>query len=203
VRTLPEATSDGFQERVNAAASALLREGRMPTVSLIRARMPGGGSPNRVAPALQHWRLALADSLTGLSGSALDVLPPPVVELMEALWARALFEAHRVKADAPDSRDAQLVTATNAVRQIAARLEQREAQLDEALRSLDEQRARLDALIASAAAAPVREARSTRKLRSPPPRTHGRKRSGPKKPKRAAPAYRPRGSKKRVRRRSK
>src|SRR5271167_3172740 len=57
-----------IQSRVDAAAFALLREGKNPTVALVRDRM-GGGSPNRVAPALQKWRLGLAGQLDANAGS--------------------------------------------------------------------------------------------------------------------------------------
>src|SRR5271154_6446702 len=85
-----------IQSRVDAAAFALLREGKNPTVALVRDRM-GGGSPNRVAPALQNWRWGLAGQLDANAGSALEILPPGVLELVQALWSRALFEAHRVQ----------------------------------------------------------------------------------------------------------
>jgi hypothetical protein len=125
---------------VDAAAFALLREGKNPTVALVRDRM-GGGSPNLVAPALQKWRFALAGQLNANAGSALEVLPPGVLELVQALWSRALFEAHRVQADTTTSTaDAveQLGAAINALQTQAARLQQREAAVDRQLRELDE-----------------------------------------------------------------
>ena len=130
-----------IQSRVDAAAFALLREGKNPTVALVRARM-GGGSPNIVAPALQRWRFTLAAQLDANASSALEVLPPAVLELVQALWSRALFEAHRVRADAPSSLDAleQLNSAINELRDQAARLQEREASLDAQQRELDERR---------------------------------------------------------------
>jgi hypothetical protein len=135
---------DPLQARVDAAAFAVLREGRNPTVSLVRARM-GGGSPNVVAPALQRWRLTFAGQLDENAGSALEVLPPGVLELVQALWSRALFEAHRVRADARSTANAleQLNEAIHALRDRTARLEEREAALDAELRALDQQRRRL------------------------------------------------------------
>jgi hypothetical protein len=44
-----------MQSRVDAAAFALIRDGRNSTVSLVRAPI-GGASPNLVSPALQRWR---------------------------------------------------------------------------------------------------------------------------------------------------
>ena len=136
--------ADPLQARVDAAAFALLREGRNPTVSQVRARM-GGGSPNVVAPALQRWRLTFAGQLDENAGSALEVLPPGVLELVQALWSRALFEAHRVRADARSTSDAleQLNEAIHALHARTARLEEREATLDAELRALDQQRRRL------------------------------------------------------------
>jgi len=137
-------TIDPLQARVDAAAFALLREGRNPTVSLVRARM-GGASPNAVAPALQRWRLSFAAQLDENAGSALEVLPPGVLELVQALWSRALFEAHRVRADARSTADAleQLDEAIKALHERTARLEQREAALDEERRDLDQLRRQL------------------------------------------------------------
>jgi hypothetical protein len=124
--------ADPLQARVDAAAFALLRDGRNPIVSLVRARM-GGASPNPVAPALQRWRLTFAAQLGENAGSALEVLPPGVLELVQALWSRVLFEAHRVRADARSTADAleQLDEAIKALRERTASLEKREAALDE------------------------------------------------------------------------
>jgi len=128
-----------IQSRVDAAAFALLREGKNPTVALVRDRM-GGGSPNLVAPALQKWRFGLAGQLDANAGSALEILPPGVLELVQALWSRALFEAHRVQADTTTSTaDAveQLQAVIEALRTQAARLQQREEANDRQLRELD------------------------------------------------------------------
>jgi hypothetical protein len=122
----------------------LLREGRNPTVSLVRARI-GGGGPNVVAPALQRWRLTSAEQLDKNAGSALEVLPPGVLKLVQALWSRALFEAHRARADAHSTTDAleHLTEAINALHERTARLEEREVALDAEFRDLDQQRRRL------------------------------------------------------------
>lgn len=135
---------DPLQARVDAAAFALLREGRNPTVSLVRARM-GGASPNAVAPALQRWRLTFAAQLDENAGSALEVLPPGVLELVQALWSRALYEAHRVRADARSTVDAleQLDEAIKALHERTARLEKREAALDDERREFEHRRRRL------------------------------------------------------------
>jgi hypothetical protein len=163
--------ADPLQARVDAAAFALLREGRNPTVSQVRARM-GGGSPNVVAPALQRWRLTFAGQLDENAGSALEVLPPGVLELVQALWSRALFEAHRVRADARSTSDAleQLNEAIHALHARTARLEEREATLDAELRALDQQRRRLTLNDISATAPrarpkPPRAGRQTKKAR--------------------------------------
>lgn len=137
---------DPMQARVDAAAFTLLREGRNPTVSLVRERM-GGASPNVVAPALQRWRQTFAAQLDANTGSALEVLPPGVIELVQALWSRALFEAQRVRADAPSAAQSldRLNMAIADLRDQNARLQAREDQVDAQLRELDEQRHRLAA----------------------------------------------------------
>ncbi len=175
-----------LQARVDAAAFALLREGRNPTVALVRARM-GGGSPNVVAPALQRWRLTFAGQLDENAGSALEVLPPGVLELVQALWSRALFEAHRVRADARSSADAleQLNEAINALHDRTARLEKREVALDAELRNLERQRRRP---VARAKAA-TRPTGLGRRVKPPPSAPHAMKQ--PSKPKRSKPTALP------------
>ena len=166
-----------IQSRVDAAAFALLREGKNPTVALVRDRM-GGGSPNLVAPALQKWRWGLAGQLDANAGSALEILPPGVLELVQALWSRALFEAHRVQADTTTSTaDAveQLQGVIEALRTQAARLQQREEAVDRQLRELDE-RLRHVAVEETSLAHP------TAATRAPPRnRPHSRKASQPAK----------------------
>lgn len=121
----------GLQSRVDAAAFALLREGRNPTVAQVRARM-GGGSPNVVAPALQRWRLTFAGHLDQNAGSALEVIPPGVLEIVQALWSRALFEAHRVRDESRSAADAleELNALAAELRRRLAQMQEREAALD-------------------------------------------------------------------------
>ena len=168
------------QSRVDAAAFALLREGKNPTVALVRDRM-GGGSPNLVAPALQKWRFTLAAQLDANAGSALEILPPGVLELVQALWSRALFEAHRVQADtATSTADAveQLHATIMALRDQAARLQQREAAVDGQLRELDERLSRVAATEAAIARRTERKPAPRKSARSVRPST---KRRAPKK----------------------
>lgn len=108
-----------------------MREGRNPTVNAVRERM-GGGSPNVVAPALQRWRLAFAGRLSDNASSAAEVLPPGVQELVEALWSRALFEAHRVAAEThrADGAVEEMNAAIKALKAATARIERREALLE-------------------------------------------------------------------------
>lgn len=75
--------------RVEAAAFALLREGKNPAVAQVRERM-GGASPNAVAPALRRWRVTFAAQLQANAGAATDALPAGVLEILQALWSRAL-----------------------------------------------------------------------------------------------------------------
>ena len=164
-----------IQSRVDAAAFALLREGKNPTVALVRDRM-GGGSPNLVAPALQKWRWGLAGQLDANAGSALEILPPGVLELVQALWSRALFEAHRVQADTTTSTaDAveQLQAVIETLQTQSARLQQREEAVDRQLRELDE---RLRQVAVEETALAHRSAVTRAPL---PSRPHSRKASQP------------------------
>jgi hypothetical protein len=150
-----------IQSRVDAAAFSLLREGKNPTVSTVRDRM-GGGSPNLVAPALQKWRHAFAGQLDANAGSALEVLPPGVLEIVQALWSRALFEAHRVSAESTSTVDAveQLNATLREFQSQLARLKQREALLDEQLQKIQNERRRI---AVAARARPARPQPAVRK----------------------------------------
>jgi len=141
----PDSAAPALQSRVDAAAFALLREGRNPTVALVRERI-GGASPNAVGPALQRWRLTFAAQLDENAGSALDVLPPGVLEIVQALWSRALFEAHRVREDARSTADAleQLDALTTQLRGQLATLQSREAALEAERRALERERRKLE-----------------------------------------------------------
>lgn len=187
----PRAPSvDPLQARVDAAAFALLREGRNPTVSLVRARM-GGGSPNVVAPALQRWRLTFAGQLDENAGSALEVLPPGVLELVQALWSRALFEAHRVRADAHSTADAleQLTNAVDGLRARSIRLEEREATLDAEIRRLKQVRRPLRSRRPKPARATRAKSAKTRPSRSVQPSPTA-SRADPKSARRGVPRSR-------------
>ena len=146
------AAPDGLQVRVEAEAFALLREGKNPTVARVRERM-GGGSPNAVTPALQRWRLTFAAQLQANAGAALDKLPPGVLEIVQALWSRALFEAHRVRSEARSTSDAleQLSTAIAELNERLAAVREREATLDAERRELAIERRRLTELESRAA----------------------------------------------------
>jgi len=163
---------DPLQARVDAAAFALLREGRNPTVSQVRARM-GGASPISIAPALQRGRLSFASELDGNAGAALEILPPGILELVQALWSRALFEAHRVRSDTSDAIDP-LTEAIHALSRQEARLREREADLDTLIRDLEDRRERLaaaEAAVTRRATAPsyIKEAApSSRRTRRKP-----------------------------------
>jgi len=72
----------------------------------------------------------------------LEILPPGVRDIRQTRWSRALFEAHRVRADAPSAADAleRLNAAVSDLRHQAAWLEAREAQVDAQVCELDEKR---------------------------------------------------------------
>jgi hypothetical protein len=92
----------------------------------------GGGSPNVVAPALQRWRHAFAGRLSDNAASAAELLPPGVQELVEALWSRALFEAHKVATESRGSSSAvdDMAAAIRELKAATARVERREAELE-------------------------------------------------------------------------
>jgi len=140
----------------------------------------GGGSPNVVAPALQRWRLTFGGQLNENAGSALEVLPPGVLEIVHNLWSRALFEAHRVRADARSTADVleQLNQAIQDLRNREARFAKREAALEAELRQLRRQRRR-----------PTKSGSTRRHLTAKPIIRPGGK-SGPK-PKRSTPTAAP------------
>lgn len=139
--------TEALDARVEAAAFALLRDGKNPTVAAVRERM-GGASPNVVAPALKRWRAAFAAHLQDSSGPAQDMLPPGILEIVQALWSRALFEAHRVRADAQSPSEV-LEQLNAAIAELNARLavvQAREAELESERRALARERRRLAAL---------------------------------------------------------
>ena len=144
---LVAAPDKAFDARVEAAAFALLREGKNPTVAAVRERM-GGASPNAVAPALKRWRAAFAAHLQDNSGAAQDVLPPGILEIVQALWSRALFEAHRVRADTQSPSEV-LERLNSTIAELNARLavvQAREAELETERRVLAKERRRLAVL---------------------------------------------------------
>ena len=130
----PVRAPNSVQARVDAAAFALLCEGLNPTVVLVRARM-GGGSPNRIAPALQRWRREFGQQLADNAASASQTVPRDVVELAQALWWRAVIEARRAPMDSLSAADAlrQFSLAVAALSRQATRL-----------RTADARRSRVD-----------------------------------------------------------
>jgi hypothetical protein len=117
-----------LRERVAEAANALAERGLKPTVARIRAAL-GGGSPNDLAPALKSWREARTEDPTA-AASQQGVerggrIPPPIADLAQELWRRALaaatldlqhgLAARRVTAKAAEVES--LRTQLNAVRQ--------------------------------------------------------------------------------------
>ena len=162
---LPVASPDkALDARVEAAAFALLREGKNPTVAAVRERM-GGASPNAVAPALKRWRAAFAAHLQDSSGAAQDMLPQGILEIVQALWSRALFEAHRVRSDAQSPSEV-LEQLNSAIAELNARLavvQEREAELETERRALARERRRLTALESRTARAALRRRRAAPK----------------------------------------
>lgn len=83
-----------LQERVTAAAEAILEQGLRPTVTRVRAAM-GGGSPNDIGPALKHWK----DVLLPAQGRSSQLepesvaIPSVLTDVVRELWSRALAAA--------------------------------------------------------------------------------------------------------------
>ncbi len=87
-------TGRTLQERVTAAAEAILEQGLRPTVTRVRAAM-GGGSPNDIAPALKHWKdvvLPAQGRTAALEKEGVGI-PPIVADVVRELWSRALAAA--------------------------------------------------------------------------------------------------------------
>ena len=92
-----EARAAALRARVAEAAQALAERGVRPTVARIRAAL-GGGSPNDVAPALKSWRerAQAEDSATSSQHGGVahgGRIPPPIADLAQELWQRALAAA--------------------------------------------------------------------------------------------------------------
>lgn len=106
---------------------------------------------------------------------------------MQALWSRALFEAHRVQADTTTSTAdsvEQLHAAIVAMREQSTRLQLREAAVDAHLRELDERLSRLaaiEAAISRRAASTTATRKSARLIRQPTTRGVQKKRA-PRRP---------------------
>lgn len=83
-----------LQERVNAAAEAILEQGLRPTVTRVRAAL-GGGSPNDITPALKHWKDVVLPSqgrTAALEKEGVGI-PPILADVVRELWSRALAAA--------------------------------------------------------------------------------------------------------------
>ena len=87
-----EARAAALRTRVADAAQRLSEQGITPTVARLRAAL-GGGSPNDLAPALKQWREA-ARTDSGATPQGLPPagrrIPPPIADLAQELWQRAL-----------------------------------------------------------------------------------------------------------------
>jgi Plasmid replication region DNA-binding N-term len=83
---------DALQLRVNDAAGALRAQGIRPTVARIRAAL-GGGSPNDLTPALNHWRRG--SDIGGVGAHLIDTaaVPGVISDLVRELWQRATAAA--------------------------------------------------------------------------------------------------------------
>lgn len=130
----------GIQEPdVWAAADALLKAGEQPTIERIRLHL-GRGSPNTVGPHLKAWFRGLSERLdTPGQGSG---LPEPVARLANQLWDNALEAARTewaagvaVEREALAQAQDALRTEQEAFAHEKARLDLREADLEDGIRA--------------------------------------------------------------------
>lgn len=86
-------------DMVFAAAHAILKVGKRPTIERVRAAL-GRGSPNTIGKHLEAWYAALAQQLDGEAGPpAVDGVPASVRQLARELWTAALAAAHAQAAE--------------------------------------------------------------------------------------------------------
>jgi hypothetical protein len=130
----------GFAD-VEKAADALLREGTRPTLDRLRERM-GRGSPNTIQPLLDQWWKTLSARLDA-GPAALHRIPESVAHIVEALWLQLLAEA-RIRARQELSTLGQAQSADRQQLEVRSYvLSLREGEMEERIRSRDQEIARL------------------------------------------------------------
>lgn len=141
---------------VQRAADALLRRGQKPSIAAVREEL-GGGSPNTLAPLLEHYWKGLGTRLPA-GPESLQRVPESLARITEALWLRSLDEAReRAKASligaSPSQREVaalqgKVTELTAALAESRARSSELEAQILTCLRDRMELREQVQHLMA-------------------------------------------------------
>ena len=120
------------------AADALLMEGARPTIERVRQKI-GRGSPNTVSPHLDTWFRSLGARIKdpGAFSAAPDI-PDPIAQAAAHFWEAALAAARADEAQAYQQRWEELAREGERFAAQADLLQQREAQLLNRERDLEE-----------------------------------------------------------------
>lgn len=120
------------------AADALLLEGARPTIERVRQKI-GRGSPNTVSPHLDAWFRALGSRIVDPGAfSAPPEIPSPIAQAAAHFWEAALAAARGEQAQAYQQRWEELAREGERFAAQAEQLQQREAQLLNRERDLQE-----------------------------------------------------------------
>lgn len=121
-----------------AAADALLLEGARPTIERVRQKI-GRGSPNTVSPHLETWFRSLGARIKDPHAfAAPPEIPDPIAQAAAHFWEAALSTARAEQAQAYQQRWEELAKEGERFAAQAEQLQQREAQLLNRERDLQE-----------------------------------------------------------------
>lgn len=121
-----------------AAADALLLEGARPTIERVRQKI-GRGSPNTVSPHLETWFRSLGARIKDPQAfAAPPEVPDPIAQAAAHFWETALSTARAEQAQAYQQRWEELAKEGERFAAQAEQLQQREAQLLNRERDLQE-----------------------------------------------------------------
>ncbi|SIT31018.1 DNA-binding protein [Achromobacter sp. MFA1 R4] len=120
------------------AADALLLEGARPTIERVRQKI-GRGSPNTVSPHLETWFRALGARIKDPRAfAAPPEVPDPIAQAAAHFWDAALAAARAEQAQAYQERRDALEREAERHQALDEQLQQREAQLINRERDLQE-----------------------------------------------------------------
>lgn len=121
-----------------SAADALLLEGARPTIERVRQKI-GRGSPNTVSPHLETWFRSLGARIKDPGAfSAAPEVPGPIAQAAAHFWEAALAAARSEQAQAYRQRWEELAREGERFAAQAEQLQQREVQLLNRERDLQE-----------------------------------------------------------------